>query len=73
MRDCANLAAAVQAEEGMRSLGVQGFEIRREALHALIKRLAHLPASERSTIKGIKPARADLILAGAIVVGARAC
>jgi exopolyphosphatase/guanosine-5'-triphosphate,3'-diphosphate pyrophosphatase len=63
-----NLAAAAQAEEGLPSLGVQGFEIRREMLDALIERLAALPARERSTIKGIKYARADLILAGAIVV-----
>jgi exopolyphosphatase/guanosine-5'-triphosphate,3'-diphosphate pyrophosphatase len=63
-----NLAAAAQAEEGLPSLGVQGFEIRREMLDALIERLAALPARERSTIKGIKDARADLILAGAIVV-----
>ena len=65
-----NLAAAVQAEEDLPSLGVQGFEIRRVALDDLIKRLAHLPASERGSIKGIKYARADLILAGAIVVQA---
>ena len=63
-----NLAAAVQAEEGLPSLGVQGFEIRRERLDDLIEELAGLPASERASIKGIKYARADLILAGAIVV-----
>jgi exopolyphosphatase/guanosine-5'-triphosphate,3'-diphosphate pyrophosphatase len=63
-----NLASAVQAEEGLPSLGVQGFEIRRERLDDLIEELADLPASERASIKGIKYARADLILAGAIVV-----
>jgi exopolyphosphatase/guanosine-5'-triphosphate,3'-diphosphate pyrophosphatase len=63
-----NLAAAVQAEEGLPSLGVQGFEIRRERLDALIEELADLPAAKRASIKGIKYARADLILAGAIVV-----
>jgi exopolyphosphatase/guanosine-5'-triphosphate,3'-diphosphate pyrophosphatase len=65
-----NLAAAVQAEEGLPSLGVQGFQIRRTALDDLVERLAALPASERASIKGIKYARADLILAGAIVVQA---
>jgi exopolyphosphatase/guanosine-5'-triphosphate,3'-diphosphate pyrophosphatase len=45
-----NLAAAGQAGEGLPSLEVQGFEIQRQALHALIKRLADLPAPERSTI-----------------------
>ena len=42
--------------------------IEREALDELTQRLASLPAAERSSIPGIKPARADLILAGAVVV-----
>jgi exopolyphosphatase/guanosine-5'-triphosphate,3'-diphosphate pyrophosphatase len=41
-----------------------------EALDELLERLAALPASERSSIPGIKPARADIILAGAVVVRA---
>jgi len=63
-----NLAAAVQAEAGLPSVGVQGFEITHEALRSLIVRLAELPAAERSTIKGIKDGRADVILAGALVI-----
>jgi exopolyphosphatase/guanosine-5'-triphosphate,3'-diphosphate pyrophosphatase len=63
-----NLAAAAQAEAGEPSLGVQGFQIHREQLDDLIDELAALPASERASIKGIKYGRADLILAGAIVV-----
>ncbi len=39
-----------------------------EALDELVECLAALPASQRSSVPGIKPARADLILAGAIVV-----
>ena len=39
-----------------------------EALEELVERLAALPAAQRSMVPGIKPARADLILAGAIVV-----
>jgi exopolyphosphatase/guanosine-5'-triphosphate,3'-diphosphate pyrophosphatase len=39
-----------------------------EALEELIERLAALPASERADVPGVKPARADLILAGAVVV-----
>ena len=42
--------------------------IERHALEELIERLAELPARERASVPGIKPARADLILAGAIVV-----
>jgi exopolyphosphatase/guanosine-5'-triphosphate,3'-diphosphate pyrophosphatase len=63
-----NLAAAAQAEAGEPSTGVQGFAITRDALHSLIDRLASMKASERGSVKGIKYARADLILAGALVV-----
>ncbi len=66
-----NLAAAIQAEAGLPSLGgIQGFEITRDALDALVERFADMPAAQRGTVKGIKYARADLILAGAIVVQA---
>ena len=63
-----NLAAAAQRAAGLPSNGVQGMLIERDALDELVRRLAALPASERSSIPGVKPARADLILAGAIVV-----
>jgi exopolyphosphatase / guanosine-5'-triphosphate,3'-diphosphate pyrophosphatase len=63
-----NLAAAVQRASGLPSGGVQAAIVSREALEELVERLAALPASERSSVPGIKPARADLILAGAIVV-----
>ncbi len=35
----------------------------------MIARLAALPAAERSRVPGIKPARADIVLAGALVIG----
>ncbi len=38
------------------------------ALDDLIARLAALPAAERSRVPGIKPARADIVLAGALVI-----
>ncbi len=63
-----NLAAAAQRAAGLPSNGVQGMVISREALAQLVARLAELPAAQRSRIPGIKPARADLILAGAVVV-----
>jgi exopolyphosphatase / guanosine-5'-triphosphate,3'-diphosphate pyrophosphatase len=63
-----NLAAAAQRAAGLPSNGVQGMVIEAEALDELVSRLAALPAAERSSIPGIKPARADLILAGAVVV-----
>ncbi len=63
-----NLAAAVQRAQGLPSNGVQAARVSVAALDELVERLAALPASQRSSIPGIKPARADLILAGAIVV-----
>jgi exopolyphosphatase/guanosine-5'-triphosphate,3'-diphosphate pyrophosphatase len=63
-----NLAAAAQRAAGLPSNGVQGMAIEREALDRLVDRLAELPAAERASVPGIKPARADIILAGALVV-----
>ncbi len=63
-----NLAVAAQRCAGMPSNGVQGFVLCEKRLERLIARLAELPAAERSRVPGIKPARADLILAGAVVL-----
>jgi exopolyphosphatase / guanosine-5'-triphosphate,3'-diphosphate pyrophosphatase len=63
-----NLAAAAQRAAGLPSNGVQGMVITEAAIDELVRRLAALPASERAGVPGIKPARADLILAGAVVV-----
>jgi exopolyphosphatase / guanosine-5'-triphosphate,3'-diphosphate pyrophosphatase len=63
-----NLAAAAQRAAGLPSNGVQGMVIERDALDELIERLAQLPAAERAGVPGIKPARADLILAGALAI-----
>jgi exopolyphosphatase/guanosine-5'-triphosphate,3'-diphosphate pyrophosphatase len=63
-----NLAAAAQRCAGLPSNGVQGMVLSSEALARLVARLAELPAAERSRVPGIKPARSDLILAGAMVV-----
>jgi exopolyphosphatase/guanosine-5'-triphosphate,3'-diphosphate pyrophosphatase len=63
-----NLAAAALHEADWPSLGVQGFRLTHDALGALVDRLAGLPAAERGQVAGVKPSRADLILAGAVVV-----
>src|SRR4051812_4214629 len=63
-----NLAAAAQLAAELPSYGIQGFRISRDALGALIERLAALPAAERGEIPGIKASRADIILGGALVV-----
>lgn len=63
-----NLAAAAAAAAQLPSIGVQGFHLSAEALDDLIERMAVLPGTERGKVDGIKPARADIILAGAVVV-----
>jgi exopolyphosphatase / guanosine-5'-triphosphate,3'-diphosphate pyrophosphatase len=63
-----NLAAAAQRAAELPSNGIQGMVIERAELDELVERLAALPAAERASVPGIKPARADLILAGAVVV-----
>jgi exopolyphosphatase/guanosine-5'-triphosphate,3'-diphosphate pyrophosphatase len=63
-----NLASAAQRAAGLPTFGVQGMVLDAGALDELIERLAALPAAERASVPGIKPARADLILAGAVVV-----
>jgi len=65
-----NLAAAAGRIAGQVDLGVQGFVITAEMLDDLVQRLAALPATERGSISGIKPGRADIILAAALVLQA---
>ena len=56
------------SQEELPSLGVQGFCIHRAALDELVERLAELTPRSAARVPGIKPERADLILAGAVVV-----
>jgi exopolyphosphatase/guanosine-5'-triphosphate,3'-diphosphate pyrophosphatase len=63
-----SLAVVAQRAQGLPSNGVQGMIVTREALEEIVTRLAALPTAERASVPGIKPARADLILAGAVVV-----
>ncbi|WP_320669088.1 Ppx/GppA phosphatase family protein [Patulibacter defluvii] len=65
-----NLAAAVQHRHGSTDLGVQGVLVRRATLEDLIEELAALPAKERRSVDGIKPSRADVILAAAVTIDA---
>jgi len=63
-----NLAAAAELAAGLSDDEVQGFVIERDALDELTERLAELAPAERSKVPGIKPARADIVLAGALVI-----
>jgi exopolyphosphatase / guanosine-5'-triphosphate,3'-diphosphate pyrophosphatase len=63
-----NLAAAAELAADLPSYSVQGFAVDRAAPEELPHHPCELPASERSEVAGIKAARSDLILAGALVV-----
>jgi exopolyphosphatase/guanosine-5'-triphosphate,3'-diphosphate pyrophosphatase len=67
-----NLAAAGQraafGSTGGIDIGVQGFVITAEMLGELVQTLAALPVSERHTVPGIKPGRADIILGAALAL-----
>jgi exopolyphosphatase / guanosine-5'-triphosphate,3'-diphosphate pyrophosphatase len=63
-----NLAAADQELRGIPSFGVQGHVIPRDALAELVDALAERKPSERGKLRGIKPERGDIILAGALTI-----
>jgi exopolyphosphatase/guanosine-5'-triphosphate,3'-diphosphate pyrophosphatase len=63
-----NLAATVMLAEELPDVGIQGFCIRRSALDDLVDELASRTPRERRKVPGIKPERADVILAGAVVI-----
>ena len=65
-----NLAAAAQRAGRSPSSASRGSLIAREALDGLVERLAELPPPSAARVAGIKPARADLVLAGAVVLRA---
>jgi exopolyphosphatase / guanosine-5'-triphosphate,3'-diphosphate pyrophosphatase len=65
-----NLAAAAERAAGLSDEEVQGFVIERAALDELTGRLASLAPAARGSVPGIKPARADIVLAGALVIQA---
>lgn len=63
-----NLAAAAERAQGLPADEVHGFSIRASVLDELIERLAALAPGERANVSGIKANRADIVLAGAVVV-----
>jgi exopolyphosphatase / guanosine-5'-triphosphate,3'-diphosphate pyrophosphatase len=62
------LATVAQRAQGLPSNGVQGMVVTREALTEIVERLAALSPAQRASVPGVKPTRADLILAGALAV-----
>jgi exopolyphosphatase/guanosine-5'-triphosphate,3'-diphosphate pyrophosphatase len=65
-----NLASASATAAERAGLGVHGYVLSRDALGELIEQLAKRSEAERAQMPGIKPERAGVILAGAVVVAA---
>jgi exopolyphosphatase/guanosine-5'-triphosphate,3'-diphosphate pyrophosphatase len=63
-----NLASAAATAAEKAGLGVHGYVLSAEALGGLIEELSARSAPARAEIPGIKPERAGVILAGALVV-----
>ncbi len=62
-----NLVRAVQKSRDYPMSQVHGFFLRREELDELVDRLLAMDRTERTKVVGIKPDRADVIVAGALV------
>jgi exopolyphosphatase/guanosine-5'-triphosphate,3'-diphosphate pyrophosphatase len=62
-----NLARAVQKSCNYPLSQVHGYVLRREDLEALVERLLAMDCNARAKVAGIKPDRADIIVAGALV------
>src|SRR4051794_1669975 len=65
-----NLASAAERRAGLPDTDAQGYLLTRDALEELIEELAGMPAHKRGGVPGIKPDRGDVILGGAVVLGA---
>src|SRR3954470_2083299 len=65
-----NLASAAERRAGLPETDAQGYLLTRGALEELIEELAELPPEKRGKVPGIKPDRGDVILGGAVVLGA---
>jgi exopolyphosphatase/guanosine-5'-triphosphate,3'-diphosphate pyrophosphatase len=65
-----NLASAAERRAGMPDTDAQGYLLTRDALEELIEELASKSPGKRGGVPGIKPDRGDVILGGAVVLGA---
>lgn len=65
---CTTLAAMIQRLDVYDKNRINGFEITSEALDELIGRLRQTTNTERQRLPGLQPARADVIIAGALIL-----
>ena len=61
------LAAIDLALDAYDSAHVTGHRLTRERIASLLADLAHLPLSRRRQVRGLEPARADIIVGGALI------
>jgi exopolyphosphatase/guanosine-5'-triphosphate,3'-diphosphate pyrophosphatase len=63
-----NLANVVQSRTGYRPDLLHGYRMRREALEEAVEDLAQRPLHRRRDVKGLNRDRADIIVAGGVVI-----
>lgn len=61
------LAAIDLALDAYDSARVTGHQLTQERISALLADLAHMPLSQRRQVRGLEPARADIIVGGALI------
>jgi exopolyphosphatase/guanosine-5'-triphosphate,3'-diphosphate pyrophosphatase len=62
------LAAMIMAREGQSGQPMWGFRVTGAQIHHLVTDLAILPLEKRKKIAGLNPARADIIVAGLVII-----
>jgi len=63
-----SLAAMVMASKGQDAMPVRGYLVSRAEVRHLLDRLRKLPLKERSSVPGLSPDRADIIVAGLAII-----
>ncbi len=63
-----SLAAMVMASKQQQSLPVRGYQVTRAEVRHLLERLRKLPLKDRSSVPGLSPDRADIIVAGLTII-----
>jgi exopolyphosphatase/guanosine-5'-triphosphate,3'-diphosphate pyrophosphatase len=62
------LAAMIMAREGQAGQPMWGFRVTMAQLRHLVADLAQLPLEKRGKVTGLNPARADIIVAGLVII-----
>ena len=63
-----NLAAMVIASKGQDGVPMRGYQVTRAEVRHLLERLRKMPLKDRSSVPGLSPDRADIIVAGLAIV-----